>query len=30
MEFTVKEITVFRVATFFNKVLCQIYFIRNI
>ena len=30
MEFTVKEVTVFRVATFLNEGLCQIYFLRNI
>ena len=30
MEFTVKEVTVFRVATFWNEVLCEIYFLRNI
>ena len=30
MEFTVKEVVVFKVATFWNEVLCQIYFLRNI
>ena len=30
MEFTVKEVSVFRVATFFNEALRQIYFLRNL
>ena len=30
MEFTVKEVAVFRAATFLNEVLCQIYFLRNV
>ena len=29
-EFTVKEDTIFRVATFLNEVLGQIYFLRNL
>ena len=30
VEFTVKEVKVFRVATFLNEVLSQIYFVRNL
>ena len=30
MEVTVKEVAVFRVVTFLNEVLCQIYFLRNV
>ena len=30
MEFIVKEVTIFRVATFFNKVLGQTYFLTNL
>ena len=30
MEFTVKEVTVFSVATFLNEVLRQTYFLRNL
>ena len=28
MEFTVKEVAVFRVATFWSEVICQMYFLR--
>ena len=30
MGFTIKEVAVFRVATFLKEVLCEIYFLRNI
>ena len=30
MEFTVKEVTVFSVATFLNEALRQLYFLRNL
>ena len=30
MEFTVGEVTVFRIATFLNEALRQIYFLRNL